>query len=155
MTMTLSKTDFLNSVGTVYGPGEWFKVDQERINKFAEATDDFQFIHVDPERAAKETPFGTTIAHGFLTLSLLAGLVPKIQPKIENVRMGINYGIDKLRFLQPVKVDSEIRASAKILSIDEKRPGQYLTKTEVTIEIKGEDKPALIVEWLGMSFVDE
>ena len=82
MTMTLSKADFLNSVGTVYGPGEWFKIDQDRINKFAEATDDFQFIHVDPERAAKETPFGSTIAHGFLTLTLLAGLVPKIQPKV-------------------------------------------------------------------------
>lgn len=155
MTMTLSKTDFLNSVGTVYGPGEWFKVDQDRINKFAEATDDFQFIHVDPERAVKETPFGSTIAHGFLTLSLLAGLVPKIQPKIENVQMGINYGIDKLRFLQPVKVDSEIRVTAKVLSIDEKRPGQYLTKTEITVEIKGSDKPALIVEWLGMTFVGE
>ena len=155
MTMTISKADFLNSVGTVYGPGEWFNVDQDRINKFAEATDDFQFIHVDPERAAKETPFGSTIAHGFLSLSLLAGLVPLIQPKVENVQMGINYGIDKLRFLQPVKVDSEIRVSAKVLSIDEKRTGQFLTKTEVTVEIKGEEKPALIVEWLGLTFVGE
>ncbi|MAZ02447.1 MAG: hypothetical protein CMN56_04850 [Sneathiella sp.] len=155
MTKMISKAEFLNSVGTVYGPGEWFKVDQDRINKFAEATDDFQFIHVDPERAAKETPFGTTIAHGFLTLSLLAGLVPKIRPNVENTQMGINYGIDKLRFLQPVKVDSEIRVTAKVISLDEKRPGQYLTKTEVTVEIKGEDKPALIVEWLGMTFLGD
>ncbi|USG62978.1 MaoC family dehydratase [Sneathiella marina] len=154
MTITISKAEFLNSVGTEYGPGEWFKVDQERINQFASATDDYQFIHVDPE-AAKDTPFGTTIAHGFLSLSLLAALVPKIQPKPDNVKMGINYGIDKLRFLQPVKVDSEIRAKSKILSIDEKRPGQYLTKSEVTIEIKDEAKPALIIEWLGMTILDE
>ncbi|MAL78328.1 MAG: hypothetical protein CMN55_04350 [Sneathiella sp.] len=149
--LRLPKEDYLKSVGTEYGPTDWMLIDQARINKFAEATDDFQFIHVDPERAAKETPFGATIAHGFLTLSLLAYLVPQIQPKIDGIKMGINYGLDKLRFLQPVKVNSEIRAKIKILSIEEKRPGQYLTKTEVTIEIKGEDKPALIAEWLGMS----
>mgnify|MGYP003108963143 CR=1 FL=1 len=149
--LRLAKEDYLNSVGAEYGPTDWMMIDQARINKFAEATDDFQFIHVDPERAAKETPFGATIAHGFLTLSLLAYLVPQIQPKIDGIKMGINYGLDKLRFLQPVKVNSEIRAKIKILSIEEKRPGQYLTKTEVTIEIKGEDKPALIAEWLGMS----
>jgi acyl dehydratase len=154
MTITISKAEYINSAGTVYGPGEWFEIDQDRINKFAEATDDFQFIHVDPE-AAKETPFGTTIAHGFLSLSLLAGLVPKIQPKPENVKMGVNYGIDKLRFLQPVKVDSRVRVSSKVLSVDEKRPGQFLTKTEVTLEIEGEEKPALIVEWLGLTFVDD
>ncbi|WP_373089222.1 MaoC family dehydratase [Sneathiella sp.] len=154
MTLSIPKDEYLSSVGTEYGPGEWFTVDQDRIDLFAKATDDFQFIHVDPERA-KDTPFGTTIAHGFLSLSLLAALVPKIQPKPENIKMGINYGIDKLRFLQPVKVDSEVRARTKILSIDEKRPGQFLTKTEVTIEIKGEEKPALIVEWLGMTILND
>ncbi|PHQ72109.1 MAG: hypothetical protein COB93_01475 [Sneathiella sp.] len=154
MTTTISKADYLNSVGTVYGPGEWFEIDQDRIDLFAKATDDFQFIHIDPE-AAKKTPFGTTIAHGFLSLSLLAALVPKIQPKLENVQMGINYGIDKLRFLQPVKVGSKVRASSKVLEITEKRPGQFLTKTEVTVEIDGEEKPALVVEWLGMTIVGE
>jgi len=154
MTITISKADYLNSVGTVYGPGEWFKIDQDRIDLFAKATDDYQFIHVDPE-AAKQTPFGTTIAHGFLSLSLLAALVPKIQPKPENVQMGINYGMDKLRFLQPVKVDSRVRVTSKVLSITEKRPGQFLTKTEVTVEIEGEEKPALVAEWLGMTFVGD
>ncbi|TNE34871.1 MAG: MaoC family dehydratase [Alphaproteobacteria bacterium] len=154
MPKTISKEEFLNSVGTEYGPGEWFKVDQDRIDLFAKATDDYQFIHVDPEKA-KETPFGTTIAHGFLSLSLLAALVPQVQPKPENVKMGINYGLDKLRFLQPVKVGSEIRVRVKMLSVDEKRPGQILAKTEVTVEIKGEEKPALIAEWLGMTFLND
>lgn len=154
MTTTISKADFINSAGAEYGPGEWFEVDQDRIDLFAKATDDYQFIHIDPE-AAKQTPFGTTIAHGFLSLSLLAALVPKFQPKPENVVMGINYGIDKLRFLQPVKVGSRVRAKSKILSVDEKRPGQFLTKSEVTVEIEGEKKPALIAEWLGMTIVGE
>ncbi len=154
MTGTISKEDFLASVGTEYGPGEWFKVDQGRINKFADATDDHQFIHVDPE-AAKATPFGGTIAHGFLSLSLLAHLVPKITPKLENVQMGVNYGMNKLRFLAPVKVDSEVRAKSKILDVVEKRPGQFLVTTEVTVEIKGEKTPALITEWLGMTFVGQ
>lgn len=152
--LRLPREEYLNAAGREFGPSEWIKIDQQRINKFAEATDDYQFIHVDPERAAKETPFGSTIAHGFLTLSLLVPLIADIQPKIEGVKMGINYGLDKVRFLQPVKVDSEIRGKVKILSVEEKRPGQFLTKTEVTIEIKGETKPALIAEWLGMSYTD-
>lgn len=152
--LRLPREEYLNAAGREFGPSEWIKIDQQRINKFAEATDDYQFIHVDPERAAKETPFGSTIAHGFLTLSLLVPLIADIQPKIAGVKMGINYGLDKVRFLQPVKVDSEIRGKVKILSVEEKRPGQFLTKTEVTIEIKGEAKPALIAEWLGMSYTD-
>lgn len=152
--LRLPRDEYLNAAGREFGPSEWIKVDQQRINKFAEATDDFQFIHVDPERAAKETPFGSTIAHGFLTLSLIVPLLADILPRIEGVKMGVNYGLDKVRFLQPVKVNSEIRAKIKILSVEEKRPGQYLTKTEVTVEIKGEAKPAMIAEWLGMSYTD-
>ncbi len=152
MTKFITKEEFLNSEGTVYGPGEWFKVTQERINQFADATDDHQFIHVDPE-AAKETPFGGTIAHGFLTLSLLAHLVPQISPKPENPKMGVNYGMNKLRFLNPVKVDSEIRVTSKVLEVVEKKPGQILTTSEITVEIKDEKVPALICEWLGMTFV--
>ncbi len=152
MTKFITKEEFLNSESTVYGPGEWFKVTQERINQFADATDDHQFIHVDPE-AAKETPFGGTIAHGFLTLSLLAHLVPQISPKPENPKMGVNYGMNKLRFLNPVKVDSEIRVTSKVLEVVEKKPGQILTTSEITVEIKDEKVPALICEWLGMTFV--
>jgi acyl dehydratase len=152
MSLTISEEEFKNSKGAVYGPGEWFKVDQERINQFADATDDHQFIHVDPE-AAKDTPFGGTIAHGFLTLSLLAHLVPQIAPKPDNVQMGVNYGMNKLRFLNPVKEGSEVRAVSKILDVVEKRPGQYLITSEVTVEIKGEKAPALVAEWLGMTFV--
>ncbi|OUR80151.1 nodulation protein NodN [Alphaproteobacteria bacterium 46_93_T64] len=148
----ITKEEFLSSKGTEYGPGEWFKVDQERINKFAEATEDYQFIHVDPE-AAKASPFGGTIAHGFLTLSLLAYLVPQITPKAQNVEMGVNYGMNKLRFLAPVPVDSEVRVRNKILDIVEKRPGQVLVTTEVSIEIKGQEKPALVAEWLSMQFL--
>jgi len=107
---------------------------------------------VDPE-AAKETPFGGTIAHGFLSLSLLAHLVPQIAPKPENVQMGVNYGMNKLRFLAPVKVDSEVRVRSKVIDVVEKRPGQILLTSEVTLEIKGQDTPALITEWLGMTFV--
>lgn len=154
MPASISKQEFLNSKGTEYGPGDWFKVDQERINKFAEATDDHQFIHVDPE-AAKATPFGGTIAHGFLSLSLLAHLVPLIAPKPENVQMGVNYGMNKLRFLAPVKVDSEVRVRSKVIDVVEKRPGQILATTEVTLEIKGEETPALVTEWLGMTFVGD
>jgi len=154
MTETISKEEFLASAGTEYGPGEWMKIDQDRINKFAEATGDFQFIHVDPEAAAK-TPFGSTIAHGFLSLSLLAHLAPQITPKPDNVQMGVNYGMNKLRFLNPVKVNQEVRVRSKVLDVTEKRPGQVLVTNEITLEIKGEKAPALVAEWLGMTFLGD
>lgn len=154
MTETISKEEFLTSAGQEYGPGEWMKIDQDRINKFAEATGDFQFIHVDPEAAAK-TPFGSTIAHGFLSLSLLAFLAPQITPKPDNVQMGVNYGMNKLRFLNPVKVNQEVRVRSKVLDVTEKRPGQVLVTNEVTLEIKGEKAPALVAEWLGMTFLGD
>ncbi len=153
MPTPLSIDEFRRSKGAEYGPSDWMKVDQDRINLFADATGDHQFIHVDPE-GAKETPFGTTIAHGFLSLSLLVPLITEITPKPQDVKMGVNYGLNKLRFLQPVKVDSEIRVKSKVVDVVEKRPGQFLTTTEVTLEIKGEKTPALIAEWLGMTFVD-
>lgn len=152
MRKTISREAYLDSSGQEFGPGEWFNIDQERINNFAAATEDYQFIHIDPEAAA-QTPFGTTIAHGFLTLSLLSKLVPDISVYPEDVAMGVNYGMNKLRFLQPVKVGSDIRVRSKILSVDEKRPGQLLTTSEITVEIKGEEKPAMIVEWLTMTFL--
>jgi acyl dehydratase len=138
-------------VGKEVGVTDWLEVDQDRINKFADATGDHQYIHIDAERAA-ETPFGTTIAHGFLTLSLLSMLGSKYGGmKLKNSVMGINYGLDKVRFINPVKVDAKIRARFQLISAEEKKPKHYLMKHNVTIEIDGEEKPALIAEWLGMT----
>lgn len=147
----VSTDQLSNYIGKEVGLTDWFKIDQERINDFAEATGDFQYIHVDEERAA-QSPFGATIAHGFLTLSLLSKLSSTGGGvKLENSIMGINYGLDKVRFINPVKVDSKIRARFELVSAAEKKPKHYLLKHNVTIEIEGEDKPALIAEWLGMS----
>lgn len=127
------------------------RIDQQRIDNFAECTLDRQFIHVDPGAAAK-TPFGSTIAHGFLTLSLLSYFAEQLQIGIEGAQMGVNYGLDRVRFINPVRVDSKVRVRAKILDIQQKDPGQYQLKLEATMEIEGEEKPALIAEWLFMQF---
>lgn len=131
----------------------WVEVTQAMIDKFAEATGDHQFIHVDPARAAM-TPFGGTIAHGFLTLSLmplLNSLTP--QPRIEGVKMGVNYGGNKVRFLTPVRSGKRVRGRFKTLELAEKRPGQWQQTVEFTVEIEGEDKPAMIAEWISQIFV--
>ena len=149
MPMTFVKPEELDSyVGKSLEPSEWLTIDQERINNFADATNDHQFIHVDPEQA---TPiFGSTIAHGFLTLSLTAGIGQDVALVVEGAKMGLNYGLDKVRFLSPVPVDSEIRMHSKVVDITEKNPGQFLVKSEVTMEIKGTDKPACVAETLSM-----
>ena len=145
------KLDEIDKVlGTEIGVSDWVKIDQDRINKFADATMDHQFIHVDSEQA---TPvFGSTIAHGFLSLSLVAGIPfdQEIGMVLEGTKMGLNYGLDKVRFLSPVPVNSEVRIHMKCIDINEKNPGQYLTKTEVTMEIKGVEKPAFVAETLSM-----
>ncbi len=139
-------------VGHDLGVSDWLLVDQARVDRFAEATDDHQFIHVDPVAAA-QTPFGGTIAHGFLTLSLLASLRPEGAIVLKGIKMGVNYGAEKLRFLAPVRTGKRVRAHHKLLGIEDKGGGRYLTRTEVTIEIEGEDKPALITEWLGLQYI--
>ncbi|WP_313713920.1 MaoC family dehydratase [Pseudomonas sp.] len=139
-------------VGKELGRSDWLKIDQQRINLFAEATGDFQFIHVDPERAAK-TPFGTTIAHGFLTLSLIPKLMEDILVMPEGLKMVVNYGLDSVRFIQPVKVDSKVRLKVDLGEVNEKKPGQWLLKATVTLEIEGEEKPAYIAEPLSLCFV--
>ncbi|MDH3647888.1 MAG: MaoC family dehydratase [Gammaproteobacteria bacterium] len=136
-------------VGQDLGCSEWLRIDQARIDAFAEVSDDRQFVHVDPERAGK-TFFGSTIAHGFLTLSLLTHLTSDLGVVPEGMTMGINYGFDKVRFLQPVKVNDEIRACSKLLDVTEKQTGHVLLKSAVTIEIRGETRPALVAEWLGL-----
>ena len=145
--------DMKAKIGTTIGTSEWVLVDQEMINKFADATGDHQFIHIDIEKA-KLTPFGQTIAHGFLTLSLIPMLAAKANlPHLDNIKMGVNYGSDKLRFLAPVKSGKRVRAHFKLASFEEKRPGQIQSMQEVSIEIEGEDKPALITEWISQTFV--
>jgi len=146
-------SELQNYVGKSLGTSEWLTIDQERINAFADTTLDHQFIHVDKE-AAKATPFGTTIAHGFLTLSLLSHFTGSLSDNVipKGVYMGMNYGFDKVRFLSPVKVDSKVRAVAKLISATEKREGQHLLSCEITVEIEGEEKPALICEWLTLYF---
>jgi len=127
-------------------------VTQDQINQFADCTLDHQFIHVDPEKA-KDTPFGGTIAHGFLSLSLLSYFSKDFSVVIDGVYMGVNYGFNKVRFIAPVKVDSRIRCTGKVLEIIEKKPGQFLLTYDVSIEIEGEDKPALKAEWVNMQMV--
>ena len=139
-------------IGTEVGVSSWIQIDQARIDAFAEVTNDHQFIHVNPE-LAKQTPFGTTIAHGFLTLSLASGMSYEAVAPLEGVVMGVNYGFDKLRFLAPVPVNSKVRGRFKLLSAEDKGGGRWLIKHELTVEIEGSDKPALIAEWLGMQMV--
>ena len=136
-------------VGSDLGTSDWLLIDQAKVNAFADVTGDHQFIHVDPEAAAK-TPFGGPIAHGFLTLSLTAALQPANSIVLQGIKMGINYGCDKLRFLQPVRVGKRVRVRGKLLGIEDKGGGRYLLRNETTVEIEGEDKPALIAEWLMM-----
>ena len=152
MNEVMSVDDLLAQQGRDLGWSQWFKVDQERINRFADVTLDHQFIHTDPERAS-QTPFGSTIAHGFLTMSLMVHLTEEVTLRPANAVMAINYGFDRLRFVTPVKVDSRIRLGAKIASVTDKGGGQVLMKYDVTIEIDGEEKPALVAEWLGMVVV--
>ena len=140
-------------VGKPLGTSEWVLVDQEMINKFADATGDHQFIHIDEEKA-KLTPFGGTIAHGFLTLSLFPMLMGKSDcPRPAGVKMGVNYGGNKVRFLAPVRSGKRVRGHFKLLELDEKRPGQWQQTLEFTVEIEGEEKPALMAEWISQFFV--
>jgi acyl dehydratase len=139
--------------GTEIGVSEWLTVDQAMIDKFADATGDHQFIHVDVEKA-KLTPFGGTIAHGFLSLSLMPVLTQKTDmPRMDGIKMGVNYGGNKTRFLSAVRSGKRVRGHFKLIEIEEKRPGQYQQTIEYTLEIEGEDKPALIAEWVSQFFI--
>lgn len=139
-------------IGQEIGLSKWFEITQARIDAFADCTEDHQFIHVDPE-AAKKTPFGGTIAHGFLTLSLASAMSYDAVAPLDGVVMGVNYGFDKLRFLAPVPAGSKVRGRFRLLSAEDKGGGRWLLKHELTVEIEGGDKPALIAEWLGMQMV--
>jgi acyl dehydratase len=138
-------------VGTEIGVSGWIEIDQQRIDTFADVTEDHQFIHVDPE-TAKQTPFGGTVAHGFLTLSLLSRMAADVMHVPDTTRMAVNYGFEKVRFIAPVRSGKRVRGRFTLASIEEKRPGQWQVLHDVTIEIEGEDKPALTAEWIGLIF---
>ena len=140
-------------IGRELGASDWFLVDQARVNEFADVTLDHQFLHIDVERA-KATPFGGTIAHGFLTLSLLVHLCLQLIPVPANRKLVVNYGFDKVRFSAPVKVGKRIRAVAKLGEVNERKPGNIVIRLDVTVEIEGENKPALVAEWLSLHVVD-
>ena len=144
--------DIRARVGSDIGTSDWILVDQDRIIAFADATEDRQFIHVDPAAAA-QTPFGGTIAHGFLSLSLLSRMAADVMLAPGDLKMAVNYGLDRVRFIAPVRSGKRVRGQFTLDSIDEKAPGQLLTRHTVTVEIEGEAKPALTAQWLGLLFV--
>jgi acyl dehydratase len=138
-------------VGQPVGSSGWIEVGQDRISQFADATEDHQFIHVDP-KAAEAAGIGGTIAHGFLSLSLLSRMAADVMLIPDTTRMALNYGLDRVRFLAPVKAGKRVRGHFTLDGIDEKAPGQLLIRQTVTVEIEGEDKPALTAQWLGLIF---
>jgi acyl dehydratase len=153
--VALSVKELTSYVGREIGTSDWHLVSQEQIDGFADATGDHQFIHVDPARAAKETPFGGTIAHGFLTLSLLSKLAMEALPGIEGRVMGINYGFEKIRFLSPVRSGARIRGRFDLQNLTARNERELLMRFAVTVEIENEDKPALAAEWLTISVMGE
>jgi acyl dehydratase len=144
--------DISAKVGSEVGVSDWILVDQARIDAFADITEDPQFIHIDPEAAAK-TPFGGTVAHGFLTLSLLSRMAADAMPRPEGVKMGVNYGFERVRFMAPVRSGKRVRGRFILARFEEKRPGQWQFVHNVTVEIEGEEKPALVADWIGLIFV--
>ncbi len=152
MAETIEVSKLPQLVGKELAPSDWLEITQERVIQFADATNDHQFIHVDNAKAS-QTPFGGTIAHGYLTLSLMSyfGMQSGVLP--EGLVMAVNYGSDKVRYLAPVPVGARVRARMKIAAVSEKNPGQWLIKTDVTIEIEGQETPALVAELLGLYIV--
>ena len=146
---SVTKEQLINAAGTVLDPSPWFALTQERINNFADCTEDHQFIHIN-EELAKQTPFGGTIAHGFLTLSMLAKMAESCMLLPENLLMGMNYGFDKVRFLSPVHAGKRVRMLSEVVSVDKKSDNRFLVKLAVKVEIEDEETPALIAEWLNL-----
>ncbi len=151
MSLVVTRDAYLGMVGKELGVSSWHLVDQKRIDIFADATEDHQFIHIDPERA-RETPFGATVAHGFLTASLLSVFSYEALPKIEGATMGVNYGFDRLRFVSPVKAGSRLRGRFTLTEAKMRSSKELLSRTSVSVEIDGESKPALVADWLGLLY---
>ena len=151
MTQPMTVDELRGATGRDLGFSEWFTVDQERVNQFADVTLDHQYIHIDPDRAA-QTPFGGTIAHGFLTMSLMVHLAEGVAVTVENQVMGINYGFDKLRFVSPVPVGSNVRGRFVLKKADTAKDGEVTLTYGVTVEIEGQDRPALAADWIARQF---
>jgi acyl dehydratase len=148
----VSLAAYQNMVGELIGVSSWHMVDQKRINAFADVIDDHQFIHIDPERARRETDFGTTVAHGFLTMSLLSIMSYEVMPILQGTTMGVNYGFDRLRFISPVRAGSRVRGHFTLVEAKLRKPGELQSRTNVTVEIEGEEKPALVADWIGLIY---
>jgi len=144
----ISLSAYQKMVGHEVGVSSWHLVDQNRID----VIEDRQFIHIDPERAKKETPFGTTVAHGFLTMSLMSIMSYEVMPVIEGTTMGVNYGFDKLRFISPVRAGSRVRGRFTLMEAKLRKPTELLSRTNVTVEIEGEAKPAVVADWIGLIY---
>lgn len=138
--------------GSELGASDWLTVDQQRIDAFAEATDDRQFIHVDPAAAA-QTPFGGTVAHGFLSLSLLSRMAVEVLPVPPTTAMVVNYGFERVRFIAPVRSGKRVRGRFRLDAVEERSPGQLLLRLNAVVEIDGEERPALTADWLALLFV--
>ena len=147
----ISLAAYQDMVGREVGVSSWHLVDQGRINIYADVIEDHQFIHVDPARAS-ETPFGTTVAHGFLTMSLMSIMSYEVMPVIEGTTMGVNYGFDKLRFISPVRSGKRVRGRFTLAEAKLRKPTELLSRTNVSVEIEGEDKPALVADWIGLIY---
>jgi acyl dehydratase len=150
--LPISLSAYQEMLGREVGVSSWHLVDQSRINAFADVIEDHQFIHIDPERAKRETPFGTTVAHGFLTMSLLSIMSYEVMPVIEGTTMGVNYGFDKLRFISPVRAGSRVRGRFTLMEAKLRKPTELLSRTSVSVEIEGEEKPAIVADWIGLIY---
>jgi acyl dehydratase len=150
----ISLDAYQKMVGHEVGVSSWHVVDQKRIDVYADVIEDHQFIHVDPARARAETAFGTTIAHGFLTMSLMSIMSYEVMPVIEGTTMGVNYGFDKLRFISPVRSGSRVRGRFTLAEAKLRKPKELQSLTHVTVEIEGEEKPALVADWIGLIYLD-
>jgi acyl dehydratase len=148
----ISLEAYQKMVGHEVGVSSWHLVDQGRIDTYADVIEDHQFIHIDPERAKKETPFGATVAHGFLTMSLLSIMSYEVMPVIQGTTMGVNYGFDRLRFIWPVRSGSRVRGRFTLAEAKLRKPTELLSRTNVSVEIEGEEKPALVADWLGLIY---
>ncbi len=150
----ISLDAYQKMVGHEVGVSSWHLVDQSRIDVYADVIEDHQFIHVDPERARRETSFGTTVAHGFLTMSLMSIMSYEVMPVISGTTMGVNYGFDKLRFISPVRSGSRVRGRFTLAEAKLRKPTELLSRTNVTVEIEGEAKPALVADWIGLIYFE-
>ena len=148
----VSLETYQKMVGHEVGVSSWHLIDQKRIDVYADVIEDHQFIHIDPERAKRETAFGTTVAHGFLTMSLMSIMSYEVMPVIQGTTMGVNYGFDKLRFVSPVKAGSRVRGRFTLTEATMRKPNELLSRTSVSVEIDGESKPALVADWIGLVY---